>query len=44
MTKNENKAKNQQANKTPSNNKNNSMSMKTFQTTRTNENPDQKVK
>jgi hypothetical protein len=40
MTKNNNKAKNQQQNKTPSNNKGNSQSMKTLQTTASDKNPD----
>ena len=39
MTKGENKAKNTKANKPPSNNKGNSMGMKTLQTTRTDKNP-----
>ncbi|WP_284703598.1 hypothetical protein [Clostridium swellfunianum] len=39
MTKGENKAKNQRQNKTPSNNKGNSMGMNTLQTTRTDKNP-----
>ncbi len=42
MTKGENKAKNQKQNKTPSNNKGNSMGMKSAQTTRTDINPNPK--
>ena len=42
MTKGENKAKNQRTNKPPSNNKGNSMGMKTAQTTRTDTNPNPK--
>ncbi|WP_274601593.1 hypothetical protein [Clostridium rhizosphaerae] len=43
MSKGENQAKNAKANKTPSNNKGNSMSMNTAQTTRTDKNPNPKV-
>jgi hypothetical protein len=43
MTKNKNKAKNQQANKAPSNNKGNSQSMKTLQTTASDANPDPRI-
>lgn len=43
MSKGENQAKNAKANKTPSNNKGNSMSMKTAQTTRTDKNPNPKA-
>jgi hypothetical protein len=43
MTKGENKAKNQKQNKTPSNNKGNSMGMNTLQTTRTDKNPNPKA-
>lgn len=40
MTKNKNKAKNQMENKAPSNNKGNSQSMNTLQTTASHKNPD----
>jgi hypothetical protein len=42
MTNGKNKAINQKQNKTPSNNKGNSMGMKTAQTTRTDINPNPK--